>query len=156
MLRQCEVGRGRGSGPGGQHRNKVETQITITHAATGIRAQAGERRSQNENKGVAVRRLRLLLAVEVRSGAPAREVGSSLWRSRTGSGRIACNPEHEDYPALLAEALDVIAAAGWDAKRAALRLGVTASQLVKLVKDHPAALVRWNRERAALRMHALQ
>jgi hypothetical protein len=170
LLAQCDRSQNRSSGPGGQHRNKVESQVILRHRPTGVVAQAAERRSSHENARVALRRLRLLLAVEVRVAAPAGEVGSALWRSRVTrggkakeeeiapgirvrgaapGGRIACNPEHHDYAALLAEALDVIADAGWDVKRAALRLGVSASQLVKLVKDHPPAFVRLNAERAA-------
>ena len=70
LLGQCSLGRGRSSGPGGQHRNKVETKITIKHTPTGISAQAGERRSQGENKRVAVFRLRTALAVGHRCGVP--------------------------------------------------------------------------------------
>ncbi|MBX3357416.1 MAG: peptide chain release factor-like protein [Phycisphaeraceae bacterium] len=156
LLRQCTLDRGRSSGPGGQHRNKVETLVTISHVPSGIQAHAGERRSQAENKRVAVFRLRLTLAVEVRSTVPVGEIGSRLWRSRTGGGRIACNPEHEDFPAMLAEAMDVLGASGWEPRKAALRLDVTASQLVKLVKDHPPAFVRVNRERAAKGGHPLK
>jgi hypothetical protein len=55
--------------------------------------------------------------------------------------------EHGDFPALLAEALDRLAACEWDAGEAAERLGITASQLVKLLKLEPAAFKRLNRER---------
>ena len=60
----------RRSGPGGQHRNKVSTAVVITHRPTGVRAEANERRSQAENHREAVRRLRVRLAVEVRSRTP--------------------------------------------------------------------------------------
>ncbi len=165
LLEQCQVRRGRSGGPGGQHRNKVETEITLIHQPTGIVAQAGERRSQIENKRMAVRRLRLLLATEHRSGhsrtppvaAAARRTldeilgpsGSTLWRSRRSGRSIVCSPEHWDYPALLAEALDVIAGADWSAAAAAERLEVSTSQLIKLVKDHPPALEAWNKARKA-------
>lgn len=178
LLAQCDLSKNRSSGPGGQHRNKVESQVILHHRATGIQAQAAERRSSHENKRVALRRLRLLLAVEVRHAVPDGEIGSALWRSRltrapkptteeifpgvrvkspapTG-GRIACSPDHHDYPALLAEALDVIAFAGWDLKKAALRLGVSASQLLKLIKDHPPALLRLNQERVKAGERALR
>lgn len=148
LLKSCTLGRLRTGGPGGQHRNKVETAVLITHEPTGLKAFASERRSQIENKQVAIKRLRHTLAVEVRVGAPPGEIGSALWRSRVKGGRISVNPEHRDYPALLAEALDVLASAGWDPKKAAQRLSVTATQLVRLVGDHPPALVKLNAERA--------
>lgn len=165
---QCSMSKNRSSGPGGQHRNKVESQVILQHVPTGLIAQAGERRSSQDNLRVALRRLRLLLAVEHRTVVPAGEIGSELWRSRVTApskprleeiapgvrvrvaapgGRIACNPDHEDYPALLAEALDVIADAGWDMKAGALRLQVSASQLLRLIKDHPPALLKLNAER---------
>ena len=59
LLAECEVGRGRSGGPGGQNRNKVETLVIITHLPTGITVHAGERRSQSQNKSVAVMRLRM-------------------------------------------------------------------------------------------------
>ncbi len=147
LLRQCTISTGRSGGPGGQNRNKVETLVELTHIPTGLMAHAGERRSQGENKGVALRRLRLSLAVLTRTPAPIGEIGSLLWRSRVRKQRIVCNPEHEDYPSLLAEALDVIAAGNWDPRRAGLRLACSASQLVKLAKDHPPALLMWNKQR---------
>jgi hypothetical protein len=66
LLAQCAVERTRGSGPGGQHRNKVETGIRLTHVPTGTVAQAFERRSQEQNRAVALRRLRQAIALEVR------------------------------------------------------------------------------------------
>lgn len=155
LLRACDTARGRSGGPGGQHRNKVETLVTLTHRASGIQAHAGERRSQIENKHVALRRLRLALAVAVRSGVPAGEIGAALWRSRRSGGRIVCNPEHRDFPCLLAEALDVLSACGWDARKAALRLGITPTQLLRLIKDHPPALVYLNDQRQSRGLHPL-
>jgi hypothetical protein len=43
--------------------------------------------------------------------------------------------------------MDVLAAANWDPRTAGLRLECSASQLVKLLKDHPPALAAMNRAR---------
>lgn len=153
LLKQCQLGKSRSSGPGGQHRNKVETEVTLTHLPTGHMGKAGERRSVTDNKRMALRRLRLVLAVHVRVGVPTGEIGSVLWRSRCSGGKIACNPDHHDYPAMLAEALDVIASTGglkggsWDLSTAGLRLECSASQLLKLIKEHPPAWTLLNNER---------
>lgn len=156
LLRQCDWGRSRGSGPGGQHRNKVETKVTITHRPTGVEAHAGERRSAGENKHVAIGRLRVALALQIREAVPDGDARSALWRSRCRAGRIACNPEHRDYAALLAEALDMLAACGLEPRTAALRLECTPTQLIRLVKDHPPALEWLNRARAECGLHVLK
>lgn len=147
LVRQCEVRRSRASGPGGQNRNKVETAITLTHVATGITGSASERRSQIENQHMATFRLRVNLALEIRCAIDAEKGPSELWRSRCKSGRIALNPSHEDFPAMLAQALDVIAAVHWDIPKAAAFLAVTPSQLVKLLKDEPRAMQQVNAQR---------
>lgn len=154
LLKQCDETRTRRSGPGGQHRNKTETAVVLTHRPTGIVAEANERRSQAENRNVAVFRLRLTLAVEHRSDDPRTEP-TSLWRGRVKGDRIRVNPEHADLPALLAEALDVVVANEFDLKPAAEMLLVTTSQLIKFLKLEPRAFGMVNRERQARGLHAL-
>lgn len=156
LLRECTLERGRVGGPGGQRKNKVETAVALTHTPTGLSAQAGERRTVAENKRVAVRRLRLRLATEHRIPLPRGDVRTTLWRERTGKGRINCSTKHRDYPAMLAEAMDAIHDAGFDLQTAAKRMEVTASQLAKLVKEHPPAMVLINAERAAIGQHPLR
>jgi len=150
LLSQCKLQRTRRGGPGGQHRNKVETAIVIVHEPTGVWAEANERRSQAENRAQALFRLRVRLALEVRQDrVPSALPGpSSLWIQRSAGGQIHVNPRHDDFPPLLAEALDTIQAADSDVPVAARQLGVTPSQLVKLLKLQPDALVGVNRQRA--------
>ncbi len=147
LLADCEFHRTRRSGPGGQHRNKVETAVVIEHLPTGVRAEANERRSQEQNRQVAIHRLRVKLAIEFR--AAAEPPVSSLWRSRSTGGKLSVNPEHGDFPALLAEALDVTANVDFELAAAAEQLGISSSQLVKFLKVEPAALTWVNRERQA-------
>jgi len=156
LLAQCTLERGRTSGPGGQHRNKVSTHVTLSHGPTGLAAQAGERREPSVNQKVALKRLRLVLATEHREAVPSGDARSAMWRERCRKGRIACNPSHADFPAMLAEALDFVAACGWDVKKAGVRLECSQSQIVKLVGAHPVALVRLNEQREERGMRPLK
>lgn len=154
LLAECEIRRTRRSGPGGQHRNKVETAIVLTHQPSGTIAEASERRSQAENQQVAIFRLRINLALSVRlQGFPG---PSELWQSRCRGGKILVNSEHDDFPSILVEALEAVAAAGWEMRAAAERLETTPSQLVKLFEKEPRALQLVNRERQRLGWHPLK
>jgi hypothetical protein len=158
LLTMCKVRRGRTFGPGGQHRNKVETAIQITHLDSGVVGQAGERREQSQNLRVALFRLRVNLAVQVRVPVALAATPSDLWRSRVAGkdGRIVLNPAHEDFPAMLSEALDVIDACRGDVARAANLLACTPSQLVKLLKHDHRALAAVNALRAERGDHPLK
>ena len=156
LLDQCDVRRQRRSGPGGQHRNKVETGVVIRHCPTGIEASATERRSQVQNRQMAVRRLRTRLAVEVRSPRQSSRGPSALWQSRCQGGRFSINLHHDDFPTLLAEALDVVMEQDADLSAAAQRLACSRSQLTRLLKMVPEAIQQVNRYRESLGLRPLK
>jgi hypothetical protein len=88
-------------------------------------------------------------AAVARPGKPA-STCSDLWRSRVSkSGAIVCNPDHHDFPALLAEAMDVLASERWAPPPAAATLGITTSQLIKFIKDEPHAFALVNASRVS-------
>ncbi len=173
LQRECRILTGRRSGPGGQNRNKVETAVRIQHLPSGITAEASERRSQGQNRSVAEFRLRLRLATECRSSwavdesvrlancyasneKPPGQTGdvpvhvSALMQQRIRAGRLQVSAQHQDFPALLAEAMDHLLAAGWDYRIAAMRINVSSSQFAKLLRTHPPALLAVNQHRTAL------
>ena len=58
LLKVCDVEYFIASGPGGQHRNTTASGVRLTHPPTELSVTATERRSQVQNKGVALERLR--------------------------------------------------------------------------------------------------
>src|SRR5437867_5500629 len=70
LLEQCVVTTFRASGPGGQHRNRRESAVRLRLIPTGIVVVATERRSQHQNRGVALERLARKLAERRRRRKP--------------------------------------------------------------------------------------
>jgi protein subunit release factor A len=62
LLGECDEEFFIASGPGGQHRNKTESGVRLLHRPTGVLVTATERRSQSQNRGEALERLRERLA----------------------------------------------------------------------------------------------
>jgi hypothetical protein len=157
LLKQCQIGFGKARGPGGQNRNKVETAVTITHTPTGFEGFASERRKQFENRVMALKRLRLRLAIELRTQvSPQRHKPTELWQARRQGEKMSVNPNHKDYPALLAEALDVVFARKYDVAGAAGVLGITMSQLAKLIRHERHAFAMINEGRTNRGLPALK
>lgn len=140
LLKQCTVRHARRRGPGGQHRNKTESAVVIRHEPTGVEGQAAERRSQAENHRMAVKRLRIHLALSIRCEPDGETAPSELWRSRCREGKIVCSDDHADFAPMLAEALDVIAVRQGQLTSSAEQLGCTSTQLVKFFAKEPTAL----------------
>jgi hypothetical protein len=147
LLVQCELKATRRSGPGGQHRNKTDSAIVLTHIPSGITGQASERRSQHENRDVAIARLRINLALALRSEGQPETAPSRLWESRRRGTQITVSESHLDFPALLAEALDVLNHENFEIAPAAERLQISTSQLIRFLKRCPAAIQLLNQAR---------
>ena len=97
------------------------------------------------------------VAVRGQEGRGAPDSPSPLWQSRVTAGRrIHVNPTHADFPTLLAEALDMVSATGWDVAQAAEQLGVSTSQLVTLLRCEPTALQAVNTARMQIGLQPLR
>ncbi len=64
--------------------------------------------------------------------------------------------EHEDFPALLAEALDWYFACGQSHVEASEKLGITPSQWLKLIRGYPSAWTAVNRKRRESGLNVLK
>lgn len=93
--------------------------------------------------------MRLALAVRTSGASLENRYPSECWRSRCSGGKLAINPTHTDFPALTAEALDVLACCDWDDRQAAVLLGISRTQLIRFLKLEPAALAVLNTHREA-------
>ena len=160
LLAKCRWTFSRASGPGGQNRNKVETSAQIEFLPTGELGQASECRSQNENRKVALQRLRCKLAIDLRSVPPGdrkqpSEECLTLWGKYCRHGRVNISEDNWDWPAVLSVVLDLLAMAEWDLQVASESLQVSSSQLIKLLKKNRLAFAKLNQERMARGKHSL-
>lgn len=139
LARECKIEFTRRGGPGGQHRNKVETAVVITHQPTGLTGQASETRSQDHNREEAYQRLRIELATGLRTRREPTAPISPLWEKFRKGRAVQINPGHPDFPALLAEALDLLLACELEYPLAAEKLALSTTQLVRLLQLAPEA-----------------
>lgn len=128
LLQQCEqVAIGR-SGPGGQHVNKNKTGVELRHRASGVTAQASERRERQRNVAVALQRLRLQCALHIRGGTSV----DDLAPFRQGT-RLPVKQAARNLPIVIAVLCDVLHEQDWDAKSSAELTGISPSQLRKVL-----------------------
>lgn len=157
VLAQCQEHRYRASGPGGQHRNKTESAIRLVHQPTGITVTATERRSQHENRAVALQRLREAIAVGVRCPLDMTDIRlPECLVGAVSGGRVAIGRRDPRQLVLVAWLLDAIGAAGGRISEAAKVFGLTTSQVVSLLKQEPKRLAAANAIRAGAGLEPLR
>jgi len=158
LVDQCEVDCFRASGPGGQKRNKTSSGVRLRHRPTGLVATAVEDRSQHVNKRRAIRRLRLTIALNIRSDvnlegyAPGEQAAECI----TGDGRIIVGRRDHRYAGFVGELLDVLVACDLRIGAAADLMGVSTGRLVSFLKDDPKVWERVNQMRTAAGHKALR
>ncbi len=115
-----------GSGPGGQHRNRNYTGIRMVfQPLPELAAEDETERSQLANRRKALGKLRLLIARRCRL-----EVAEN-------PRYVHVNTENQNYALELAHLLDVVELFGFDHRKAAARLSLSPSRLLKeLGRDH--------------------
>lgn len=151
LLAQCTLRTQRRSGPGGQHRNKTSSGVFLHHEPTGLVGEATERRSQADNRTVALRRLRFRLAVEVRTPSPLDQpvnAEETDRRDRYRGQSMKLSDTNEVKPAVLALVLNDLHASGGQPSMLRPLWSVSTSGIVGLLKSHPPAFALVNAIRA--------
>ncbi|GAA5506852.1 peptide chain release factor-like protein [Novipirellula caenicola] len=150
LLDDCELRTQRRSGPGGQHRNKTSSGAFLLHRPTAKVAEATEKRSQAQNRDVALERLRYLLAIEVRTTSvfdgPVPEFESEF-RERFLGNVKRMNEHNVDKPAVLALLLNDLHATGGQPSLVAKRWKCSTSAIVTMLQSVPPAFALVNRIR---------
>ena len=79
LVRDCTLDFHKASGNGGQKVNKTSSAVRLTHAPSGITVSCAESRSQHENRRLALKMLRMKIALTIRSEAdPAFRIGEPV------------------------------------------------------------------------------
>ncbi|MEA2707626.1 MAG: hypothetical protein QOF78_227 [Phycisphaerales bacterium] len=155
LLAECRIDSYVGSGPGGQKRHKTNAAVRITHEPTRTVATATDSRSHRENHIHALRNLRHKLAMDLRREIPDLvNYQPPAWFADYPALRI--NPKNPKYPAVVAEALDVLKTMHWSIGKAAAMLGVTTTAFTRFLHDDPALWTKVNDARVELGMKALR
>src|SRR5204863_845380 len=110
LLAQCEVDTYRASGPGGKKRNKTSSAVRIRHLLSGLIVIAEESRSQHENRGRALRRLRQALYLKIRDDLALAEIARhpDYVAARNGDGRLELGRKDPRFWPAAGVVLDVL------------------------------------------------
>lgn len=148
LLKQCDVDTYKSSGPGGQHRNKVSSAVRLRHAPSGLIATGDQSRSQHENKRLALKRLRKQIATTLRApvdlaDAPAPPLSECIHKDKRrpkGPLRLDVGRKDHRYWPVVAALLDRLEAAEGRAGDASDSIGISTSNLIRILKSDTTAL----------------
>ncbi len=125
LFKSCRMQAYKASGHGGQKVNKTSSAVRIVHEPTKIEATSSESRSQHENRHHALWKLRLKIAMEIRS-----DISFPIDNFDIGMS----NPR---YPLFVAQLLDELHRHGFRLAESAKSLGLSTGQLVRLLERDP-------------------
>jgi len=137
LFRSCSMQAFKASGHGGQKVNKTSSAVRLIHEPTKLETISSETRSQHENRHHALKKLRMKIALEIRSdditGIDNFEIGMS-------------NPRYPLFAALL---LDELHRYAFRLAESAKSLGLSTGQLVRLLERDPELWQKVNAGRKA-------
>ncbi len=155
LLARCEFRTQSRSGPGGQHRNRTASGVFVTYRPAEVTAEATEQRNQHRNREVAIRRLRFILAVSLRTHSPLTRAADVLSdtseqavRDRYRGTPLKLAEDNVMKPAVLALLLNDLYVAGGQPSLVAPLWNASTSRVVSFLRTYPAAWTLVNRIRA--------
>ncbi len=144
LLGECDVHIYKASGPGGQHRNKVSSAVRLHHRPSGLSAHGDDSRSQHENKRLALKRVRMQIALQIRRPLPEEAelpavAAECVFTPRRGAagearGRLEVGRKDHRFWPVAQVLLDALDACDGGLAQAASRVGVNTSNLVAQFK----------------------
>jgi hypothetical protein len=147
LLAQCDSHVYKSSGPGGQHRNKVSSAVRLRHRPTGITVHGDDSRSQHENRALALKRLRMEIALHIRRPLPGGIAAAELpplvrqcifsprgKGAQPGVSRFEVGRKDERFWPVSQFLLDLLEAHQGRLAEAADCLGITTSNLIAHIK----------------------
>jgi hypothetical protein len=141
LLKLCETQAYKGSGPGGQHRNKTNSGVKLR--LINIESYSCDDRSSHINKILALKKLRLKIALQIRE-EPALQTPFAF--PGTG-GKISA--DNKLYPEFVADVLDRIKVANGDLGEAAKMWNLSKSALNKIILADKKVLEAFQKIRSA-------
>lgn len=145
LSQACSLDFYKSTGRGGQKKNKTSSSVRLIHKATGIEALSGNSRSQKENRTIALKHMKMNLALVWRN------VPAQKWE-----GNFNHNEKNPQFPLLTAVVLDHIYEQGWQVATAAEKLGLSTGQLIKFLKKHVDVWQKVNQERERIGLNRLK
>jgi hypothetical protein len=143
LLAQCRQDIYKASGPGGQHRNKVSSAVRLRHEPTDISATANDSRSQHDNRRLAIKRLRMNLAVRLRGPAPGVDLPEIVrdcihhrkGAPADGSKVLTLGRKDHRFWTVAAVVLDILQAHEGALSDSADHLGISTGSLTRFLKS---------------------
>ncbi len=121
LLKECEFDEYQASGPGGQKRNRKYSAVRLKHLPTEIEVRSAESRSQKQNRSSALKKLRNLIAINIRSDeSPVLE-------------SLVIGLNNGQYPLFLAKLFDELHICEFRISEVAEKMGISTGKLVKLM-----------------------
>ncbi|MBC8373976.1 MAG: peptide chain release factor-like protein [Planctomycetes bacterium] len=148
LLKDCRVDTYKSPGPGGQRKNKVATAVRLVHGPSGVSAQGHQTRSQQRNKTLALRNLRMRIACTFRQPqdltqlAIPDEIAERFQRSaRSASSehaklRLSLPSGNRCFWPVAAFVHDVFDAAEGQLSKTSHALGISTANLSAFLRSH--------------------